>query len=327
MQVLVTGATGFIGSNLVESLLKKGCQIYVLVRHKINYPFLKHKNVKIIFGDLLSLDHIKSKLRPVDIVFHLAGSLPHHHLPEKIYWDTNVKGVKNLLEVYKRSNLKRFVYVSTTGIYGSTPKIGTDENSSLHLDSVYAKTKAMGEHLVYSAYKKNKLPIVIIRPTIAYGPGDKRPGFSNLFPLIKKKLFIPVGNGHNFFHTIYVENLIDALMLAVSKQEAIGEDFIIGDDPCPTMKEIVETIATVEGSKVWPFYIPKSIALGIGKFFDVAQKFGVPAILNTQRVKFITENKRFDVSKAKKILGYKAKVNLREGIEKTYQWYQKNKYL
>lgn len=324
MKVLVTGATGFIGSNLIERLVSHKWEVKALVRPK-NRRFNINNKVEMIFGDLKDLDKVKNKIKKTDIVFNLAGALPHHYLPEKKYWETNVEGVKNLLKVYRNSNIKRFVHVSTTGIYGST--IWANERSALHLDSVYAKSKAVGENFVFEAYKKEKLPVTIIKPTIAYGPGDTRPGFSNLFPLIKKMIFVPVGEGKNFFHTIYVENLVEALILAATNKEAIGEDFIIGDDPCPTMKQIIKTIARVENVTIWPFYIPLPLAFMIGKCFDVTKKFGIPSILNSQRVKFITENKKFDISKAKKILGYKASVNLEEGIRKTYLWYKENNYL
>ena len=327
MKALVTGGTGFIGLNLINKLVSLKWEVKVLTRSKSRASLFKDKKVQIVLGDLDNLNKIRNKIKQVDIVFNLAGVLPHHHLPDEKYWDTNVKGVQNLLDIYKDSDIKRFVHVSTVGIYGPTPKIDTSESSPLCLDSIYAKTKAVGERLVNDYHKKTGLPTVIIRPTIAYGPGDRRPGFSNLFPLIKKRIFIPVGRGENFFHTIYVGNLIDALLLAASKKNAIGEDFIIGDDLCPTMKKIINTIAKAEGVSVWPFYIPHHLAFGIGKFFDITSRFGIPTILNSQRVKFVTENKKFDIGKARKILGYQAKVGLEEGIKRTYEWYWENKYL
>lgn len=325
MKALVTGATGFIGSNLVDQLIKERYDIKVLVRPSSSDKISASKNIKVIIGDLSDLTKIKNDIKDVDIVFNAAGALPHHHLSEKQYWETNVNGVKNLLEVYKGSGIKRFIHISTTGIYRST--VMANENSALHLDTVYTKSKAAGEKLVLKYFNDYDLPVTIIRPTIAYGPGDKRPGFFNLFPLIKKRLFIPVGKGNNFFHTVYIGNLIEALLLAAIKKEAIGEDFIIGDDPCPRMKQIIETIARVEEVKVWQLYLPIPLALLVGKFFDITKEIGVPPILNSQRVKFITEEKRYNINKAKKVLKYKSLVNLEEGIRKTYSWYMKNNFI
>ena len=108
----------------------------------------------------------------------------------------------------------------------------------------------------------------------------------------------------------------------ILKKEAIGEDFIIGDEPCPTIEQVIKTIAKVENVVIWPFHLPQELCFILGRFFDVAHNFGVPSILNTQRVKFITENKKFDLNKSKIILGYKAKYSLAEGIQRTHDWYK-----
>lgn len=322
MKAFVTGATGFIGRNLVNKLADDGWDVSVLVRSKNDIKKFPSVKVGACHGDLLHLDLAKRKIEGTDVVFNLAGALPHHCSDSKIYWDTNTEGVRNILEVCKRSRIKRFIHVSTVGIYGPTPREGADENSPLRPESVYAESKAAGEDLVKEHYRKFQVPTVIIRPTIAFGPGDIRPGFSNLFPLIKKRLFIPVGDGSNYFHTVYVENLIEALLLAVVKKEAVGEDFIIGDDPCPTMKEVVDTICKVENVKLPPLFLPKALAYPLGAVGNVLQNLNLPTPLTTQRVRFITEEKRFKIDKAKKLLGYQAKVKLREGIERTYRWYE-----
>ena len=325
MRVLVTGATGFIGSNLVNRLIDQGYEVSVLVRSKRN-KILSHK-VTQIRGDLTISSSLKKIAKNKDIIFHLAAGLPHHHLSDEQYWAVNVKGLVNLLENCVGENIKRFVHISTVGIYGPTSQKGVNESSKLKLTDTYSITKFKAEETARRFLKEKGLPITIIRPTIGYGPGDTRPGFISLFKLIKKKLFIPIGSGKNFFHTIYVDNLVDALILAATKKEAIGEDFIIGDEPCPTMGQIIREIALVQNTSIPPFYIPDNVARFLGKFFDLSGALGLPAPLNSRRVKFMIENKRFSIDKAKKILGYKPKVSLKEGIGRTYRWYRDNGYI
>lgn len=326
MRAFVTGATGFIGSHLVNRLLTTGWKVTVLIRNPRDSAEFSKKGVHVVIGDIVDQQAVHIGVHGSEVIFNLAAALPHNDLSPKAYWNTNVIGAKNLVKAYERTRIKRIVHVSTVGIYGITPRIGTDESFPRSLPDAYSRTKAKAEDIMLYNHKRSGLPVVIIRPTIAYGPGDTRPVFLSLFRLIKRGIFIPIGRGENFFHTIYVDNLIDALILSVNKN-VIGEDFIIGDDPCPTMQEILSTIAAVQGTKLAPFYLPIPIAFLVGRLFDLAQKVGLPAPLTTQRVRFMTNNKNFTIEEAKNVLGYKPKIGLVEGIRKTFEWYKKNGYL
>lgn len=323
MKVLVTGSTGFIGSKLVKRLLQEGWQVRCLVRKKQTHI----RKLEYIFGDLSDPTSLAKACKGVDIVFNLAAVLPHHNLPASEYFKTNYEGVKNILQASVKSKVKRVVHVSTVGIFGSTDNSIVDEKSKHRTNDPYSESKEAAEKLIAEYIKAKKIAIVIIRPTLAYGPGDIRPGFSDLFKFIWKRIFILVGSGENYFHTIYIDNLIDALLLAATKKEAIGEDFIIGDDPCPKMKEVVFAISKAERRLIYPFFIPVVIARVIGIFFDISSKLGIPKILNSRRVKFITENRRFSINKAKNILGFKPMVGLEEGTKITFNWYKENGYI
>lgn len=327
MKVLVTGGTGFIGSNLVKRLDNRGYEIKVLIRDRSNLGKIADIGVEKIVGDLTDYDALARAVRGIDLVFNLAAGLPYHRLSDQEYRLTNVGGVKNIVDACLKRGVARLVHVSTVGVYGKTTQCGLDEKAPLVLLDAYSRTKALGDKYVFEAIKKHGLTATIIRPTIAYGPQDTRPGFSNLFALIKRKMFVPIGDGENYFHTIYVENLIDALLLAASSKNAVGEDFIVGDDPCPKMIEIIKTIAKAEQVKEPRFNIPTSVALGLAVIGDLVQKLGLPSPLNTQRVRFITQNRRYSIKKAKQLLGYKPKIGLEEGVRRTYLWYKKHGYI
>lgn len=312
-KALVTGATGFIGRRLSLELLKKGWNVKILVRPESKYSDLKKAGANIITGDIKELDTVKKAIENVNYVFNLAAVLPNHQQIESVYWSVNVEGLRNIIEASSISQKIKIIQVSTVGIYARS------------LD-IYGKTKIEAEKLLKKHSSKG-YPIVIIRPTICYGPGDTRPGFLDLFRLVKKGIFIPIGKGDNFFHTIYVDNLVDALILVSHKKAAEGEDFIIGDDPCPTMKEILEIVYNVFRKKTPRFYIPKNLALLIGYLFDLIKPVGIKVPLSSRRVKFITENKKFKISKAKEMLGYKPKVDLVTGMKETLKWYQENRLL
>ncbi len=319
MKAFITGATGFIGTNLIHRLLKDGWQVKALVRDEKKFRLPEHKNLKLIKGSLTDQVSLDEGSKGVDIVFNLAAGLPYHQLSEEKYIQANVTGVENLLKAAYDARVDRLVHISTVGIYGSSGSDVINEQSKVNTRDIYSETKYKGEQTVRDFAKKTGLQFVIIRPTIGYGPYDIRPGFLDLFKFIKKRLFFLVGEGNNFFHTIYVENLVDAFILAATKKEAKDEDFIIGDEVCPTMRELAQTIAKVERVSLNPFYLPRWFA------FFLARLPGVP--LTNQRVTFITENRRYSTEKAKKILGYKPRYNLEEGIKKTYDWYIEKGYL
>ena len=324
-KILVTGATGFIGSNLVKVLRDKKYKVIAAIRSEKKKQLLP-KNVGYIALDLMDKDGLSKAVSVVDTVFNVAATLPYHQLRDQDYINSNVLGVSNIIDACLNYNAK-LVHISTVGVFGDTSVAGYDETAPIKTTDIYSRTKREGDLLIYKAIRDKKLKATIIRPTIGYGPGDIRPGFINLFRLIKRGLFIPVGKGENFFHTIYIENLIAALILAGSKKEALGEDFIIGDDPCPRMSELINIIAAEEGVKLPSFYIPGNLAYTIGLVGNLAKKVGFSLPLTTQRVKFITQNKRFKIERAKKVLGYSPQFDLRAGVAKTYAWYTKNKYI
>ena len=294
MKALVIGANGFIGANLTAKLLKKKWKVRVLVRSKET----KFKDENVYVGDIANLNLLRRATKGVEVVFNCAAALPHHKLLDEEYYKTNVNGLKNILDAIKGTKTT-LVHLSTVGIYDS-------------LRDAYVKTKIKGESLIREYEKKFKVRVVMIRPTIAYGPGDTRPGFLNLFRLVKKGIFPLIGRGENFFHTVYVENLCQALVLAAKKKRVIGDDFIIGDGKVPKMKEILEEMTEILGKKPIRFYISRTLAF----FF-----------LPSRRVRFLTEDRKYKIDKARRILGYKPKIGLKLGLQKTYDWYRLNGYL
>lgn len=321
-RILVTGASGFIGKNLVERLLTEKKKVKALVRNIGDAKFFRDQNVEVFMGDLLNKKSLDEPTKNVDIVFNLAGGLPHHHLSDIDYWNINVLGTRNLISFALKNKVKSFVHISTVGIYGTAP-INVSERSKPNPSDVYSRSKLKGEEIV-KQFQRKGLPTTIIRPTIAYGPWDTRPGFFDLFKLAKRNLLFPIGEGHNYFHTIYVENLIDALLLAVTKSSAIGEDFIIGDDPCPRMRDIYNNILLAVNKPIPSYYLPTNLAYRVSDILKKLKFLGIPQLLNDRRIDFLTQSKQYSIDKAKKILGYSPRVDIKNGINLTYNWYNKH---
>jgi dihydroflavonol-4-reductase len=312
MNVLITGANGFLGSNLEKKLSEKRWNVRVFVRNKEKRKFAK--DTRIFFGDIREKKSLRNAVRGVDTVINCAAILPHAKLPEKELWDVNVSGVKNVVNVCINEKVNKLVHISTAGIYGSNLNGIVSEKTKPNPEDYYAQTKFEAEKVIQGS--SMKLRSVIIRPTIAYGPEDVRPVFLRLFRMINKRLKIYVGDGSNFLHTIYIENLTNAIASAINKRGVGGEDFIVGDKVCPTMKEIMNTISEVEHKECININLPKIPALLAGKISGMEKT-----------VKFISESRKYSVRKAMHLLDAKLDIGLKLGMEKTYKWYKKNNLL
>ena len=286
-----------------------------LIRKKKECFIFGDLRVQCCVGDLLDPNSLFMAMDDVDIVFNASGALPHHRLIDSDYWKINVDGVENLMQAALRRHVKKVVHLSTVGIYGEQVD-NVDEKTLPNPKGAYAESKLAGETVV-SGYQSDKMSTIIIRPTIAYGPGDTRPVILSLSKLIKRGVFIPIGNGKNYFHTVFIANLVDAIVMSATRKVAEGESFIVGDDPCPTIGQLWNIMTKIAEKTPPKIYIPKPIAYTFSKPFPVIAR----------KVKFLTTNKRYKIDKAKRILGYKPQVDLTEGMAITLDWYKSRSLL
>jgi nucleoside-diphosphate-sugar epimerase len=326
-QILVTGGTGLIGSCLVERLAKK-YNVKCLLLKNSDTKFLTDLGVQIVYGDITDKESLKPAIKGIDRVFHLAAAFKKDtpKNPTKYYYFVmNVKGVENLMSVCKENGVESVVHFSASGVYGHSSNIPMNENSPYNPTNPYEESKCEGEKVVVS-FMQAGLPATIIQPTIVYGPGEVV-AFPKFFKSIKKGLPVVIGNGKNKLHLVYVENLVDGAILASEEKRAIGQKYLIGDDRAYTVSEIVETIAGELGVQIPKIKIPYWVArIGVMPF-DLMSMIGITPPLKGYTVNFLAKNREYDISKAKKELGYNSKIPLKEGIKYTVKWYEKNGFL
>ena len=326
MNVLVTGATGFIGSHLVEALVNKGYQVYGLFRDNKKSDFLRRLGAKPIYGDLLNKDSLKNALKNIDVVYHLAAALHANTKSKKTFFNINVLGTKNLIEACLESKVKKFVHCSSVGVHGITKKLA-NENFPCKPTTDYDQSKYSAEKLVRT-YLNNKMDITIVRPAaIVYGPRDFSAMYG-LFQAIESKKFMIIGNGRNIIHMIYVKNLVDGMILAAENKRANGQTYILADETLTTVRDIQNIIAKTLKVPKNNFRIPVWIAILLALNFEILSriiKFSPP--LTFSRVSFLTSNRAYDISKAKKELGFRSEISLQQGIQETVDWYIKNGHL
>jgi nucleoside-diphosphate-sugar epimerase len=322
--ILVTGAGGFIGCHLCNDLAKRGNSVIGI---DLYYPenFKKdHENsLQLVSGDYRSHSLMKELLRGVEVIFHLASAHREIRLPESEYWDINVHSLRPFIELADQSGVKRFVHVSSTGVYGNLETWPADEETACKPQNVYGETKMMGEIEAKRYYEETNFPIVILRPSWVYGSGCPRT--LKIYKALHSRHFVMIGRGNNLRHPVYIQDMLSAFILAMEAESAVGETFVIGGNQAYTTTELVESFCKALDLPKYRIKLPMSlgkfIALGSEILFRLSIK--EPPV-SRRSLEFFNTNNSFDISKAKKILGFNPSFSLAEGLKETQPWFVRN---
>jgi len=315
--MLVTGSTGFIGSNLVRVLLRKGYSLRLLVRDKSRAIGLNE--AELFEGDLTEPRSLIGIEEDINIVIHCAGLLGKWDTDETILYKVNVQSSINLLEKFNGKNLNRFIHLSAAGVTGPVKETPVDETYACKPVTAYEKTKYLAEQKILDLSSQMDIPALVLRPTFTYGPGD--PHKIPLFKAIKKGNYTFIGNGQSVNHPVYIDDLVVGILHAVVKGRA-GEVYIIGGERPVTKKELVYTIADALGVKRPKTKIPCSFALLASLILEfLGRTFHFEPILTRTRVRMMTDNFGYSIQKAKTELDYKPETDLQDGIAKTVKNY------
>lgn len=320
MKSLVTGGAGFLGVHLAKRLVVGGHDVTVLAHSmRPEVGELEKLGVNVVFGDVTDRKLVDGLAGGCDVVYHLAAAFRKVNLSDKVYWDVNVEGTRNMLEASLKHGVKRFIHCSTCGVHGNVRNPPANEDTPIAPEDHYQHTKAVGEETA-RGYNQKGLPVVVIRPGAIYGPGD-RGRFLMLFRKISSGKFIIAGDGKTTYHPVYIDNLVDGFMLAAEKKNAAGQTYIIADEKYYTLNDLVGEIASVMGVGVRIVHVPFWPVYFVGFVCEVLYKpFSAEPPIFRRRVEFFRMNRAFDISKAKKELGYEPKVGLREGVGRTVAW-------
>lgn len=318
-KILVTGATGFIGSHLIERLLKEGYEVWALVRSRKPLP----ESVNMIYGDLTGGD--LPPLRGFDHVFHLAA-LTRALVPSD-YYKVNFLGTKSLVErLLRDGGLKgRFVFLSSLSAQG--PAFGsrpcTEEDVPRPV-SPYGKSKLEAETFLKGI--SDELDVLIVRPSIVYGPRDTY--MLEFFRLIKKG-FLPLIREDQRLSLCYVADLVEALVLGLSIKVTSGEVVLISDGEIYPLRYIADMVALILGVKYRVIKVPLTVAKTValvnelwGRMTKRPPAFGINKFMEARQEAWIC-----DITKAKAILGFRPRYTLKEGLEGTLNWYLENGWL
>ena len=327
MRNLITGATGFVGSHIAQRLKTHGDEVIALVRKTSDTGFLTGIGVKLAYGDINDIASIKRAMSGVDIVYHSAA-LADEWISPQVARRVNVEGTKNLLDCALEAKVKRFVFISSLAVLGMRDHHGTGADAPYHkTGDSYIDTKIDSEQLVMDYYNKYGLPVTVVRPGFVFGPRDNKL-IPRIYDRISKNEFAFVGNGKNKINSVYIENLTDAIVLAAGSDKAVGQKYNVTNDSGMTLEGLIYKITDIWNLQRPTKHIPKPVAyLACALLTGWARltKAKEPPYITKTRIKFLSLNLDFDITKTRKDLGYVPRISIEEGLKRTKEWMQSSR--
>jgi nucleoside-diphosphate-sugar epimerase len=280
----------------------------------------------VVEGDLKDAFALSQLVEGSDAVLHVAAVYRTAGHPDGYYHEVNVAGTERLLEAAARAGVRRFVHTSTVGVHGHVGTPPADETAPFAPGDVYQDTKAAAEILALDFGRKRGLPVAVVRPGAIYGPGETR--LLKLFRAIARGRYAVVGSGEPFYHPVYVDDLVAGFLLALEREEAVGQAFIVAGPRYVSQNELAQTIARHTGGRVLPFHVPAWPLQAAGSLCEaLCVPLGIEPPLHRRRVDFWVKSRAFSIEKARRLLGYAPSVDLDEGIARTVAAYRQAGWL
>lgn len=307
-RVLVTGGTGFLGKRLVQKLLEKGNEVIVFSR---NFHDDLPEDVKPVIGDIRDKAALSKAFQDIDVVYHLAICLnesdPNMH-------DINVKGTRNVAELCKQHGVKQLIYMGSSGVLGET-KTPAKEDFPYNPKTGYEKSKMEGELIV----KNSGVPYTIIRTTIIIGPNMI---WAQIFEAARHGYPV-IGRGNNYFHLVYVDDVVSALALVMNNEKALDQAFHIASRDTPSYKDVYGIICEELNVPMTDKHVPIVAAYLAAYVHKIKRKLQgkQPSLTKSKSsIERLVRNRIISTQKAKSMLGFEAKYDTRSAVRETIKY-------
>jgi len=325
-RVLVTGGTGFVGSHLVERLLRNGYEVTCLARNPLHLRWLQGMDVQLAKGDCTQPESLPAAVQGVSIVFHCAGLTKARHARE--YYLVNHLGTRHLLEACARYNpgLEKFILVSSQAAAGPSPDgRPVKDDDTPHPVSDYGRSKLLAED--EAREYKDRLPVVILRPSSVYGPRDA--DVYELFRWARRGLTLEMTGGDRYINLCYVEDLAAALLVSAERRTKSGSVYFVAEKRPYSWSEFRDLLLSTGKVRARTIKIPYAAAYMIGLVSEIGSLFTKrPALTSRQKVREAAQRYWLcDTRKTENDLRFQAEYPLQKGLELTWQWYRKNNWL
>lgn len=313
-KVLVTGAEGFIGSHLVERLLKEGAKVKAFSLYNFSnswgwldtFPKDKLENIEIFSGDLRDYNNTYNAMEGIDVVFHLAAliGIPFSYHSQDTYLETNIKGTLNVLQAGRRLGTRKIIHTSTSEVYGTAQSVPIDEEHPINPQSPYAATKASADYLALSFNKSFDLPVTVLRPFNTFGPRQSARAVipTIITQVLAKKPTIKLGNLDAVRDLTYVSDIVDAFVKIAEAKNTNGNVYNAGSNREVSIKELAVIIMKSLKKKV-----------------KIVQDKSRLRPEKSEVMKLVC-----DFEKIKDACGWQPRVSMEKGIEFTCKWFKNN---
>jgi dihydroflavonol-4-reductase len=327
MTISITGATGFIGSHLVDRLVASGHTVRVLVRTSSNLKWLKNKPVTLVHGDITDARSLEPFLESADYIYHVAGVVKARD--REGYFAGNEGATRAMLETARNvaPDLKRFLFVSSQTAAGPATSLDTPTREDMTCTPIttYGESKLAAEKAVIEYC--DEFPCTIVRPPAVYGPRDTE--IFIYFQAVARGLNSIIGFDDKRLSLVHVEDLVSGIILAAESERAIGETYFIASDEYYSWPQVGRITADALGRSSLTLRLPHTIVFAVAAFAQaVAALTGRAATLNLEKARDITQRYWIcAIAKAKEELGYAQQYPIERGIPQTIAWYREQGWL
>lgn len=329
-KVLVTGATGFVGSAVARLLVNREYNLKTLVRPSSPLDNLKGLNAEIVYGDLRDVSSLENALKDCEYLFHVAADYRLWSLNPQELYDNNVAGTENIMRAAMKSGVKKIVYTSSVATLGiNQDETPANEDTPVTYDDMigdYKKSKFLAEEVVKRMMKEEGLRVTIVNPSTPIGPRDIKPTPTGKLILAAATGKMPafVDTGLNWVH---VDDVAMGHLLALERGK-IGERYILGNENF-SMKELLQKIASITGKAAPKIQLPHNFVLPIAylsEWWANISKSKTEPKATVSGVKLSKKKMYFSIDKAKRELDYHPK-EVMIALEDSINWFRENNYL
>ncbi|OQA26133.1 MAG: 3 beta-hydroxysteroid dehydrogenase/Delta 5--_4-isomerase [Verrucomicrobia bacterium ADurb.Bin345] len=322
---LVTGASGYVGSEMVRYLVAHGQRVRAMVKDPAKAESIQAPGVEVVLADLRDKASLQAAVRDVYGIHHIGSIFRQASFPEAVFFDVNAEGTRRLFDAAIEAGVQRIIHCSTGGVLGDVKNPPGNENTPYNPGDMYQRSKVEGEKIALSYFREGRIRGAVIRPAMIYGPGDTRN--LKMFRMIAKRRFFYVGPCKHV-HFVDVRDLARAFDLAMQHEELNGGVYHIAGEKAVPLNVAAEAIARALNVPPPSLRLPAKPLQWMGSLCEALCKpFGIEPPLHRRRVDFFTKNRHFDCSKAERELGYKPAQGFEDEVREAVTWYKEHGWL
>jgi len=322
---VVTGATGFVGPHLVAALVTRGRSVRCLVRDPARGKALAGPGVDVRVGELADDRYLADALTGAERVFHLAGGGRVSTASDEGLAElraANVAPLRAVLSAAHNARVGRVVHFSSISSMGVQTGDRLDEDSPCRPQTPHEIAKYESEQAAQEAWQDRGTPVVVLRPSQIYGPGDVRSEILKLVRLAGRGMVPLFDGGRGQVPWVYISDVVDATLLAADAPRAVGRTYIVSDRDSYAFADVVSVIARELGRRRGGFPVPKGLAaMGIGALERMSRAFGREPLFTRHRLESICGQRLVSIERARAELAYEPRVSLADGMQRTVRWY------